>query len=158
MGYLWIHKVPMNGIEVMTGQSPNTVCQFLKHFRTLVASQLHEEECKIGGEGIVVELDESKFGKRKHHRGHQVEGVWIFGGVERTAERRLFLVPVESRDSTTLLNVIASHLLPGSIILTDMWRGYAGLAAAGFTHLVVNHSLHFTDPDTGVSTNTIEGI
>lgn len=157
MAYLWINKVSMSSIETMTGHSPNTVCQFLAHFRALIASHLHEDASKIGGEGIIVELDESKFGKRKSHRGHQVDGVWIFGGVERTVERRIFLVPVENRNSTTLLDAINGHVFPGSIILTDMWRGYADLAAAGFTHLVVNHSLHFTDPETGVTTNTIEG-
>ena len=36
----------------------------------------------IGGEGIIVEIDESKFGKRKYNRGHRVEGVWVVGGVE----------------------------------------------------------------------------
>jgi hypothetical protein len=38
---------------------------------------------KIGGPGKVVEIDESKFGRRKHHRGHPVKGQWVFGGVER---------------------------------------------------------------------------
>ena len=38
---------------------------------------------QIGGCGKHVEIDESKFGKRKHWRGHHVEGAWVFGGVER---------------------------------------------------------------------------
>ena len=29
---------------------------------------------KIAGEGKIVQIDESKFGKRKYHRGHHVEG------------------------------------------------------------------------------------
>ena len=34
----------------------------------------------IGGEGIIVEIDESKFGKRKYHRGRIIDGVWVVGG------------------------------------------------------------------------------
>ena len=37
---------------------------------------------KLGGEGKVVQIDESKVGKRKYHRGHRVEGQWVFGGIE----------------------------------------------------------------------------
>ena len=37
----------------------------------------------IGGNGIEVEKDESKFRKRKYHKGHTVEGQWVFGGREK---------------------------------------------------------------------------
>ena len=37
----------------------------------------------IGGQGVEVEIDESKFGKRKYNRGRLVEGHWVFGGMER---------------------------------------------------------------------------
>ena len=43
---------------------------------------LLEKEHKIGGPGKTVQIDESKFGKRKYHRGHKVEGQWVFGGIE----------------------------------------------------------------------------
>ncbi|KCZ79532.1 hypothetical protein H312_03073 [Anncaliia algerae PRA339] len=35
-----------------------------------------EEKMTIRGPEITVEMDETKLGKRKCHRGHRVEGVW----------------------------------------------------------------------------------
>ncbi len=66
-----------------------------------------------------MEIDESKFGKRKHHRGHRVQGVWVVGGVERTADRKLFAVTVEDRSARTLLQIIVDNVAPGSILYTD---------------------------------------
>ena len=111
----------------------------------------------IGSPGIIVEIDESKFGKRKYHRGHQVEGVWVVGGVERTTEKRIFIVPVESRDQVTLLELIDQFVEPGSIIHNDLWRGYMHVGDHEMVHRTVNHSRYFVDPVTGVHTNTIEG-
>lgn len=112
----------------------------------------------IGGEDVVVEVDESKFGRKKANRGHPVEGVWVLGGVERTNARRVFLVPIEKRDKTTLLEIVSQHLLPGTVVYTDLWKGYSRLnEELGLTHRTVNHSLFFKDPVTQVHTNTIEG-
>ena len=57
---------------------------------------------KIGGEGKIVQIDKSKFGKRKYHPGHHVEGQWVFGGIERDS-RKCFMVAVDKRDEATLL-------------------------------------------------------
>ena len=35
-----------------------------------------------GGPGMIVEIDESKFGRRKYNRGRAVEGAWVFGAIE----------------------------------------------------------------------------
>jgi len=37
----------------------------------------------LGGADKVVEVDETKIGRRKYHRGKFVEGQWVFGLVER---------------------------------------------------------------------------
>ena len=59
---------------------------------------------KIAGHNKSVEIDESKFGRRKYHRGHAVEGQWVFGGVEREF-RKTFLSPVRDRPADTFMAV-----------------------------------------------------
>ena len=49
-----------------------------------------------------MEIDESKFERRKHHRGHWVTGAWVFGAVERTPEWRVILFHVDFRNRETL--------------------------------------------------------
>jgi len=34
----------------------------------------------LGGQGVVAEIDEAKFGKRKFNTGHLIDGKWVFGG------------------------------------------------------------------------------
>ena len=60
----------------------------------------------IGGPGKEVEIDESKFGKRKYNRGRVVDGHWVFGGMERGSGDS-FMVEVPRRDAATLLGFIS---------------------------------------------------
>ncbi|CEF61512.1 Aspartic peptidase domain-containing protein [Strongyloides ratti] len=83
------------------------------YLRQLVTDALDTEECVNGGESIVVEIHETKMGKRKNNRGHLVDGVWVVGGVEKTTERSVFAFPVEKQNSETLLEVIKKHVKPG---------------------------------------------
>jgi hypothetical protein len=77
----------------LSGLTKNTIASYYKMFRDLVAVSMHVEEGQIGGEGNVMEIDETKMGKRKYTREHRVEvdGVWVVGRVERRPERRIFL-------------------------------------------------------------------
>lgn len=53
---------------------------------------------KIGGHGKVVEIDESKFGKRKYHREHFVEGQSVFRGFER-GTGHIFIITVKDHSA-----------------------------------------------------------
>ena len=112
---------------------------------------------KLGGEGRTVEVDETKVGRRKNHKGRVVDGSWVFGLIDReTGELRLELCPNNKRDAGTLTELIKKHCEPGTLIMSDCWRGYNRLEDEGFQHLTVNHSRFFIDPTTGAHTQRIE--
>jgi transposase-like protein len=158
IGYMWLKGDSRESIITATGHSSKTITAFLGYYRNLVADMIEENDTKIGGLDIEVELDESKIAKRKYHRGHRVEGAWLVGGVERTLERKFFAVKVPNRNRETLFEVIENHVIPGSKVITDCWKGYSGLQDINnYTHDTVNHSHYFKDPITNVHTNTIEG-
>jgi transposase-like protein len=104
----------------------------------------------------VVEIDESKFGKRKYHRGHRVEGVWVVGGVEKTPERKCFLAVVNNRNTETMDTIIQNYVADGSVVHTDCWRAYENMVNLGMNliHRTINYSVTFRDGD--VHTNTME--
>lgn len=158
IAYFWLNEVQWKSAVTMTGVSGYAVSKLYRHFRRLVESSLTEADNVIGGPGIVVELDETKIGRRKYNRGHRVEGVWLMVGVERTVQRRVFLVPVADRSAETIQTVIKAHIAPGTILHTDGWRGYTGVSVAcSVDHKTVNHSEGFINRETGVHTNTVEG-
>lgn len=156
IGYFWLGGSGRNEIVRFTGCADKTITTYMGYFRQLVVSSLDTDDEMVGGEGIIVELDESKFGKRKFNRGHRVEGAWVFGGVERTQERKMFAEVVADRSAETLKEVIMRHVKPGSIIFTDLWKGYSNLEELGFSRETVNHSISFIS-ELGTHTNTIEG-
>ena len=99
---------------------------------------------KVGGPNKTAEIDESKFGRRKYHRGHRVKGQWVFGGVERESGRR-FVVPVPGRTVDTQTIVICAWIEPGTTIISDCWAAYRDIESLGYE----NHSISFVNPVTG---------
>ncbi|KCZ75276.1 hypothetical protein H311_03749, partial [Anncaliia algerae PRA109] len=116
--YYFLCKCSFSSIKLITGLSTQTTSRLMSKAYEIIAKGIDESDTKIGGSGIIVQLDESKFGKRKYNKGHAVEGVWLFGGVEETVERKFFAISVPNRNSKTLTRLILKHVLPGSIIVT----------------------------------------
>ena len=79
---------------------------------------------KIGGKDIIVEIDESKFAKRKYNVGHPVQGGSVFGGREKDNKRKVFMKAVPDRTENTLLTIIQKWVAPGSITWSDCWKSY----------------------------------
>uniref|UniRef100_A0A0K0DTT3 DUF1670 domain-containing protein n=1 Tax=Strongyloides stercoralis TaxID=6248 RepID=A0A0K0DTT3_STRER len=58
-----------------------TIANLNRYTHQLLADAVNQSEVIIGGPGIIVEINESKFGKAKYQRDHRVEGALILGGV-----------------------------------------------------------------------------
>ena len=50
---------------------------------------------KIGGDGKLVEIEESKFCRPKNHRGRIISGKWVVGGVQVDDKINCYFEPVE---------------------------------------------------------------
>ncbi|XP_068237611.1 uncharacterized protein [Palaemon carinicauda] len=133
----------------------HTIVDWCSFCREVLISWGLRRSRKIGGPGLTVEIDESKFGKRKYNVGCVIEGQWVFGGICRET-RDLFFVPVQDRSAETLLAIIRQYIAEGTTVISDCWKAYNCLEKEGYKHLTVNHSVNFVDPVTGAHTNTIE--
>lgn len=156
--YLYLHQMPVESILISIGIYSEAASAWTSYIRQACGDMIDYEHVKVGGEGIIVEVDETKLGKRKYHRGHRVEGVWVLVGVERTVDKKIFCIELPDRTAKTLKRIMNLFIMPGSIIYTDGWAAYNSVCMdLGFEHHVVNHSQFFKDPIYGTHTNTVEG-
>jgi transposase-like protein len=105
-----------------------------------------------------VEVNENKFGKCKHNCGKHIEGTWVIGDIKRTTKGKFFAEVVDRQDSETIVDVLSWHVLPGTILHSDCWKGYAGIdSKLDILHKTVNHSIAFVELESSIHTNKIEG-
>jgi hypothetical protein len=103
--YWWCRGLSQEDIQHKVNISEHTAVDRDSFCRKTWEVTLFERANKIGGPGKTIQIDESKFGKRKYHRGHKLEGQWVFGGIEKESRRR-FMVAVEKCAQEALLPLI----------------------------------------------------
>lgn len=113
----------------------------------------------MGGEGEIVEIDETKAGKIEGvgKRNPGIGGLrnTVFTLVERGGKAKSF--HVEGTTSGQLLPIIRAHISQdASIVMSDEWRVYGRLESDGYFHQTVTHSEKEYVRGI-VHTNTVEG-
>ena len=142
------------------GLSSRTVVDWLNFCREVCMVCIEGKSKRIGGEGCTMEIDESKFVKRKYGKGkRKVCKDWVLGGICRETGE-CFMRIVKNRSKETLLAIIKEYVLPKTTIITDCYVSYNDLQkmeGMEYLHYTVNHSKTFKDPIAGAHTNMIEG-
>ena len=116
----------------------------------------------MGGDGGVVEIDETYIGRKngfevKRGFGHKNA---VFTLVERGGSARSFHVDDATKE--TIIPIIRENIDRESHIMTDEANRYSKVGSEFANHGVVDHSrgeYGYTDRETGtkINTNTIEG-
>ncbi|CAG4976882.1 unnamed protein product [Colias eurytheme] len=117
-----IHKTPMcleaNGqFGRFRCRKTKTIADWFNYCRettTIVYELEHQTGLeKIGGPNKVVQIDESKFGKRKYNRGRNIEGHWVIGMIEDGQDDlRLESFPHYSPTNTTVESLTTRFIKP----------------------------------------------
>ena len=90
--YWWCQGLDQWQIKLQLGVESHTAVDWDMFCQELCKVTVFVRWERLGGPEKVVQIDESKIGKRKYHRGH-VEGQWVFGGIEQDYQK-FFIVTV----------------------------------------------------------------
>ena len=102
--------------------SKKTVIDMFSFFREVCEKHFGKNPIRLGGPGIMVQIDESCFShKPKHHRGRAPQNpLWVFGIVDPSSSPALgYMEIVYSQNAETLLPIIRKVVLPGTTIHSD---------------------------------------
>jgi transposase len=113
----------------------------------------------VGGEGMVVEVDETLVGgvSTTGKKGRNLENkTFVLGMLERGGNVVTAVVPDCKRAS--LWPVIEGNVVKGSTLNTDELKSYFGISLRGYRHQTVNHRAGEYVSTYGCTTNGIEGF
>ena len=155
--YGWCIGMRLTTVCTALGLSEPTVVDWFNFLREECTYKLLQEPIILGGEGSIVEIDESLMVKRKYQRGgvRVQHNQWVFGIYDRSKHIGIIQF-VQERTARVLLPLIEAHVAPGTTIYSDGWAAYRQLSTRGYQHGVVIHEENFVDPITGVHINGVE--
>ncbi|KAG0424975.1 hypothetical protein DMUE_6063, partial [Dictyocoela muelleri] len=158
--YCWASSKNIKDVCKDYSVSRPTLSAIYKFLRSRVSEFFAKEPIRLGGPGIICQVDESLFvHKVKYHRGRSPrEQVWVFAIVDTSTSPSIgYMRVVEDRSASTLLPIIQEICRTGTTIHSDMWAGYREIfEKTGFAHATVNHRYNFVNPETGVHTQHAE--
>src|SRR3569623_50358 len=156
------HGVSSKELERQLGVTYKTAWRMAGLIRQHMADV--DGEDPIGGEGKVVQCDETFVGgrfARGHRGGDPAEGkAIVFGMIECGGEVITHVVPNRTRG--TIFPLVKASVAPRSAIHTDEYRTYitvGNIAGMAYTHEAVNHRMgECVCARTGASVNAMENF
>lgn len=150
---IFLFSKSKNGVSAMElqrqlGVTYKTAWRMAKQIRLL----FNIDEEKLTG---TVEMDETYIGGRRKLAEKYDNKTPVVGAVERGGE--IIVKVTQDASSTTLQQLLRSHVQIGTTLYTDEWKGYVRAERLGYDHITVNHSAK-EYVDGAVHTNTIESF
>jgi len=124
---MWSEDTSIAGVVKSFGLSKTTVIKIFAMLREKVSQHLQIDPIRLGGPGIVCQIDESLFcHKQKYHRGRIARAqTWVFGIADTSFKpSKGYMEVVSDRSAETLLEIINRVCRPGSIMYSDKWTAY----------------------------------
>jgi len=113
------------------------------------------DETYLGGQ-MRNKRKEIKLKLGKNRRGFGTIKQPVFGILCR--EGKVYAEIVPDTEAKDLQPLIEKQVKKGSIVCSDGWRGYTGLAAKGYVHRIVDHSQNEYSQKNGRHINSLEGF
>ncbi|KII71925.1 hypothetical protein RF11_09873 [Thelohanellus kitauei] len=159
LAYLYLYKSPDTLISQMLAIKSETVTHWCSWVRNQVSNHISLDAVTIGGPDVVVEIFEKKICRRKKLEDNNVSEFWVLAGIERSPEKKMFVIELPDRTKESMRTLISIYIKPGSIVLEDGLKSYAGATPdLDMEHQKVGHSDNFVDPLFSVGTDTEEGL
>ncbi|ETO99931.1 hypothetical protein F441_22643, partial [Phytophthora nicotianae CJ01A1] len=128
----WAARTAVTKVAEIVGVNEQATMQWYTYCRDVCSKEMLSIPTQIGGEGHVVEIDETSLKKKsKYNRGKHFPDYWLFGGVDRTSNRWFGIVTYEDRTKPTLSAIMKKQSNQGEGISISS-------SILNLTHLYVN--------------------
>ena len=132
--------IQVRGYRATVTLDPKTVTRYLHIYRRTqhnwLRRSLTPRQRQLGGDGWIVEIDESCFVKKRIYGRGSASGVnehkWVFGMVERSRDGvrgKCLLFHVPNRRRETLITLIERHIIRGLSLVSSLYKRNVNLTS-----------------------------